>query len=85
MNAQVLSKLENKFGAVVFNGVKYWQTQDPYLSGTNEEPYCEAAAIDKSGADCVIYWNALPGVNLTNVEDLGDACDWDNPADVRKL
>lgn len=86
MNAQALNQLEKKFGpAVEFDGKKYWLTQDAYLSGQIESPYYEAAGVDEVGRDYEIYWDILPEVDINNLEDQGDACDWDNPSEVRKI
>ena len=86
MNAQALNQLEKKFGpAVEFDGKKYWLTQDAYLSGQIESPYYEAAGVDEVGRNYEIYWDILPEVDINNLEDQGDACDWDNQAEVRKI
>lgn len=85
MTSQKLIQLENKFGTTEFGGVKYWLTQDAYLTGQIEAPYYEAAAIDKAGARYMVYWDILPEIDINYIEDEHECCDWDNAADVKKI
>ncbi len=78
-----LKGLEKKFGAaVVFEGVKYWLTQNAYITGPLDSPYYEASAIDASGNHYTIYWDILPEIDINDIQDESECCDWDNPSNV---
>lgn len=93
-NVELLVELANKIKGetemekVTFEGIEYTLTQQAYITGTHENPYYEASAIDSEGNEVTVTWDikehwlnedgALNGL----LEDEGEACDWDNPVSV---
>ena len=73
---------------VKFEGKEFTLTQDAYVDGTNENPYYKAAGIDSDGNKVIVKWEMYPhwfnedGLHNSEMEDEGDACDWDKPVDV---
>ena len=90
------------YGTVTYKGKEYMLTQQAYITGTNEEPYYLANAIDSEGNEYEVEWylnkdtkeaydeierqrelGEVPNYSL--VEDESNACDWDNPTEIRKI
>lgn len=82
----VMESMKRDYGYVEFGGEEYVLVQDAYLDGTDAEAAYFAAAIkvddepDDDGYVSIykVEWSIIN----PETEDAGDACDWDNPADV---
>ena len=56
---------------------------DAYLSGSMENPYYKAYAEDEQGNEFFIIWAAKEDYDAEE-QDESDACDWDNPIEIRQ-
>ena len=74
--------MKKDYGYVEFAGEEYILIQDAYLNGTE---YVAGAIKADDGpdddGDVQIYKVEWSIIN-PETEDTGDACDWENPADV---
>ena len=76
---------------VTFEGKEITLTQDVYLTGPNEAPYYEAAGVDQDGNRVMVKWEIEShwlnedGTLNGEMEDEGDACDWDAPVEVYEI
>lgn len=82
----VIEKMEEKFGVVVFNGNKYVLIQDAHLDGSVGNPAYFADAIkasdepDEDGYVQIyeVEWKII----YPEEDDEGNRCDWEKPVDV---
>lgn len=82
----VTESMKKDFGSVEIEGKEYVLVQDAYLDGMDANAAYFAAAIkidDEPDEDGYVplykvEWNIVN----PETEDAGDACDWENPADV---
>lgn len=51
-------------------------TQDPYIAGTYDAPRYEAHAEDEDGGEYFLFWLLKDGIDIREIEDESDACDW---------
>ena len=76
---------------VTFKGKEITLTQDAYLTGPHEAPHYEASGVDQEGNRVVVKWEIEShwlnedGALNGEMEDEGDACDWDNPTEVTTI
>ena len=84
----VMESMKKNYGYVEFGGEEYVLVQDAYLDGTDAEAAYFAAAIkagDEPDVDGYVpIYKVEWSLVYPDTEDAGDACDWENPADVRK-
>lgn len=60
-------------------------TKDAEIDGTHDEPYYKGFGVDAEGNEYYIIWDIKEGVDVENIEDNSDACDWENPREIVKL
>ena len=76
---------------VTFEGKEITLTQDAYLTGPHEAPHYEAAGVDQDGNRVMVKWEIEShwlnedGTLNGEMEDEGDACDWDAPVEVYEI
>ena len=89
MKINTLAEMEKENGTAIIDGVKYVLIEQPYvddiMEGYSSRTMYNAHAVrydaplDENGYTdlYVIRWTPKPG--FAEIEDEGDACDWDNP------
>lgn len=70
----LLSAMEEKMNTYLINGKLVELLQDPYLDGTNDDPYYRASGRLADGTEVEVHWQILPGFDG---DDESNACDWD--------
>ncbi len=77
------------YGYVEFADKEYILIQDAYLGGMDDEAayYADAIKADDEPDDdgYVKIYKVEWDIIFSDTEDAGDACDWDNPADVSAI
>ena len=77
-------EMKKDYGYVEFEGEEYVLIQDAYLDGT--EYVADAIKVGEPDEDgYVTVYKVAWKILYPEVEDAGDACDWDNPADVSAI
>jgi hypothetical protein len=74
-----------KFGTVNHNGKTLTLTQQAFLDcdgSSTGERYYSAGAVDEDGNEYRVHWKIYDGFDG---EDEGDACDWESPAEIKRL
>lgn len=81
----VMESMKKDFGSVEIGGEEYVLIQDAYLDGT--EYVADAIkADDKPDEDGYVpIYKVEWSIVYPDAEDAGDACDWENPADVSAI
>lgn len=69
---------------VNFENKEYTLTQEAYITGNNENPYYEAAAVDENGEKYMVIWYILDNYNPEDGDE-GEACDWESPSNVYSI
>ena len=80
-----VESMKKDFGSVEFAGEEYILIQDAYLDGT--EYVADAIKADDEPDDdgYVQIYKVEWSIINPETEDAGDACDWENPADVSAI
>lgn len=73
------------YGKVTFNGKDYTLTQQPYVDGYDNNVRYYASAVDANGEEYKVAWKVKSNIDINEIEDESDACDWDKPVDVKKI
>lgn len=76
-----------KFGTVNHNGKTLTLTQQAFLDcdgSSTGERYWRAILLcrDEDGNEYRVHWKIYDGFDG---EDEGDACDWESPAEIKRL
>lgn len=81
----VMENMKKDFGSVEFAGEEYILIQDAYLDDT--EYVADAIKADDEPDDdgYVQIYKVEWSIINPETEDAGDACDWENPADVSAI
>jgi hypothetical protein len=67
------------FGTILVDGKEYTLTKNPYVAGSFGKVYYDGLVEDEEGNEYRISWALKDGIEIDEVEDESDACDWDNP------
>lgn len=89
MTIEMMSK---EYGDIACNGKHYVLVQTAYIDGPVEAPVYRACAIcsgdeqDEDGLYPVydIEWEPTEEWLAGDMDDEGDACDWDDPSEITK-
>jgi hypothetical protein len=77
--------MNNNYGSVTFDGKTYNLTQDAYINNYLDRACYFASATGDDGETYRVRWEIRDEFEQMSNDDESEACDWDNPADVRKL
>lgn len=77
--------MERNFGTVTFEGKTYTLTQDAYINNYLDRACYFASAADEEGNQYKVRWEIRDSFDAFSNDDESDACDWFNPADVRRI
>ena len=91
--------MDNNYGTVTFEGKVYTLTEQAEAAnyGTDGEVRYYANAVDADGERYKVAWETTEAWNEATedykttgevnglIEDESNACDWDNPVDVREI
>lgn len=91
-----MNKMMNENGGFEFEGRNYINTQQAYLSADSryQDPACfEALAIcqqDEVDEDGIVpaysvVWQTTEEFRAGDMDDFGDACEWDSPMEVKEI
>lgn len=80
-----VESMKKDFGSVEFENEEYVLIQDAYLDGTEYVADAIKVGGDEPDVDGYIpIYKVEWSIVYPDTEDAGDACDWENPAEVRK-
>lgn len=80
-----IKEMEEKFGSVEFEGEKYILIQDAYLDGTEYVADAIKVSDEPDEDGYVPIFKVEWSIVYPDTEDAGDACDWENPAEVSAI
>ena len=80
----VMESMKKDFGSVGFDGKEYILIQDAYIDGTVYVADAIKADDEPDEDGYVPLYKIEWEIIYPEMEDEGDRCDWDNPADVGK-
>lgn len=80
----------NEMNKYNYEGTEIELTQDAYITTINGEvgtEYYTAGAVDAEGNDYIVNWKITEywKDKLDECDDESNLCDWDNPAEIRKI
>lgn len=87
-NAMSINDMEKRFGSVEFEGEKYILIDDAYIDGPVDDAAYFAYAVKAGEAPdddryLPLYTVEWEIINPATDDDESQACDWENPVDVR--
>ena len=81
-----LIKNETKMEKFTVNGKTYEVelAQEPYLTGTSDNPYYEGRAVDAEENGYIVRWDVLGEYDPADGDE-GLACEWNKPVSIVKI
>ena len=81
-----LIKNETKMEKFTVNGKTYEVelAQEPYLTGTTDNPYYEGRAVDAEENGYIVRWDVLGEYDPADGDE-GLACEWNKPVSIEKI
>ena len=79
----VMESMKKDYGYVEFGGEEYVLIQDAYLDDTVYVADAIKADDEPDEDGYVTVYKVAWKILYPEVEDAGDACDWENPAEVK--
>ena len=81
-----LIKNETKIEKFTVNGKTYEVelAQEPYLTGTSDNPYYEGRAVDAEENGYIVRWDVLGEYDPADGDE-GLACEWNKPVSIVKI
>ena len=81
-----VESMKKDFGSVEFENEEYILIQDAYLDGTEYVADAIKVGGDEPDEDGYVpIYKVEWSIVYPDTEDAGDACDWENPADVSAI
>ena len=77
---------ETKMEKFTVNGQTYEieLAQEPYLTGTSDNPYYEGRAVDAEENGYIVRWDVLGEYDPADGDE-GLACEWNKPVSIVKI
>ena len=81
-----LIKNETKMEKFTVNGKTYEVelAQEPYLTGTSDNPYYEGRAVDAEENGYIVRWDVLGEYDPADGDE-GLSCEWNKPVSIVKI
>lgn len=82
----IKERMETKMEKFTVNGKTYEVelAQEPYLTGTSDNPYYEGRAVDAEENGYIVRWDVLGEYDPADGDE-GLACEWNKPVSIVKI